>query len=125
VEEVPEAWRAKYRELLGVEAPDDRQGCLQDVHWSMGAFGYFPSYALGNLYGAQFWAALKKEIPDVEARISRGDTSAVLAWLRMNVHAQGSRYTPGELVKKVTGQELDPVWFEKYLREKYSKIYGF
>ena len=125
VEEVPEAWRAKYRELLGVEAPDDRQGCLQDVHWSMGAFGYFPSYALGNLYGAQFWAALKKEIPDVEARISRGDTSAVLAWLRMNVHVQGSRYTPGELVKKVTGQELDPVWFEKYLREKYSKIYGF
>ncbi len=125
VEEVPEAWRAKYRELLGIEAPDDRQGCLQDVHWSMGAFGYFPSYALGNLYGAQFWAALKKEIPDVEARISGGDTSAVLAWLRKNVHVQGSRYTPGELVKKVTGQALDPVWFEKYLREKYSKIYGF
>jgi len=125
VEEVPGAWRAKYRELLGIEAPDDRQGCLQDVHWSMGAFGYFPSYALGNLYGAQFWAALKKEITDVEARISGGDTSAVLAWLRKNVHVQGSRHTPGELVKKVTGQELDPVWFEKYLREKYSKIYGF
>lgn len=125
VEEIPEAWRAKYHELLGIEAPDDRQGCLQDVHWSMGAFGYFPSYALGNLYGAQFWAALKQEIPDVEARISGGDTSAVLAWLRKNVHIQGSRYTPGELVKKVTGQALDPVWFEKYLREKYSKIYGF
>lgn len=125
VEEIPQAWRAKYHELLGIEAADDRQGCLQDVHWSMGAFGYFPSYALGNLYAAQFWAALKQEIPDIEARISSGDTSAVLGWLRKNIHSQGARYTPAELVKKVTGQALDPTWFEKYLREKYSKIYGF
>lgn len=125
IRDVPAAWQAKYRDLLGIEAPDDRQGCLQDVHWAMGAFGYFPSYALGNLYGAQFWATLKKEVPDIEARIAGGDTQSVLKWLRANVHVHGSRYTPGELVKKVTGQPLDPVWFERYLREKYSRIYGF
>jgi carboxypeptidase Taq len=125
IRDVPAAWQAKYRDLLGIEAPDDRQGCLQDVHWAMGAFGYFPSYALGNLYGAQFWATLKKEVPDIEARIAEGDTLSVLKWLRANVHVHGSRYTPGELVKKVTGQSLDPVWFERYLREKYSRIYGF
>lgn len=125
VKDVPEAWNAKYLELLGIVPPDDRDGCLQDVHWSMGAFGYFPSYALGNLYGAQFWAALKKDIPDVDTRLAEGDTSAVLGWLREKVHLHGSRYTPGELIQKVTGQPLDPVWFEKYLREKYSRIYGF
>jgi len=123
--DVPTAWQAKYRDLLGIEASDNRQGCLQDVHWSMGAFGYFPSYALGNLYGAQFWATLKREVPDIETRIAGGDTLSVLTWLRANVHVHGSRYTPGELVEKVSGQPLDPVWFERYLYEKYSKIYGF
>jgi len=125
VEDIPAAWNEKYRTLLGVEVPDDRRGCLQDVHWSMGAFGYFPSYALGNLYAAQFWAALTIEVPDIEAQIAAGDTSMVLSWLRQKVHVHGSRYQPGELVQKVTGSPLDPVWFEKYLRAKYSRIYGF
>ena len=125
VEDVPAAWRAKYKDLLGIEPQNDRQGCLQDVHWSMGAFGYFPSYALGNLYGAQFWATLTREVPDIESRIAGGDTLSVLNWLRANIHTHGSRYTPGELVEKVTGEPLDARYFERYLREKYSKIYGF
>ena len=91
----------------------------------MGAFGYFPSYALGNLYGAQFWATLTREVPDIESRIAGGDTLSVLNWLRANIHTHGSRYTPGELVEKVTGEPLDARYFERYLREKYSKIYGF
>jgi len=124
VEDVPDAWKAKYKDLLGIEPPDDRRGCLQDVHWSMGAFGYFPSYALGNLYGAQFWGTLKRDVPDIETRIAEGDTLSVLNWLRSNIHVHGSRYTPGELVEKVTGTPLDAQWFERYLREKYSEIYG-
>lgn len=125
VADMPGAWGEKYKKLLGLEVPNDRVGCLQDVHWSIGYFGYFPSYALGNLYAAQFWAKLKEEVPDIEARIASGDTLSVLTWLRANVHCHGSRYMPGELVEKATGSALDPVWFEKYLREKYSSIYGF
>lgn len=125
VQDVPEAWRAAYRELLGIASPDDRNGCLQDVHWSMGAFGYFPSYALGNLYAAQFWGTLRAQLPDVETRIAAGETRCVLDWLRTNIHQRGQSLTPGELVETVTGSALDPVWFERYLREKYSRIYGF
>jgi len=125
VTDVPGAWREKYKQLLGLEVSNDREGCLQDVHWSIGYFGYFPSYALGNLYAAQFWAKLKEEVPDIEARIASGDVLSVLTWLRANVHCHGSRYMPGELVEKITGSALDPAWFERYLREKYSSIYGF
>ena len=125
VADMPGAWGEKYKKLLGLEVPNDRVGCLQDVHWSIGYFGYFPSYALGNLYAAQFWAKLKEEVSDIEACIAGGDILSVLTWLRTNVHCHGSRYMPGELVEKVTGSALDPVCFEKYLREKYSSIYGF
>ncbi len=125
VADMPGAWGEKYKKLLGLEVPNDRVGCLQDVHWSIGYFGYFPSYALGNLYAAQFWAKLKEEVSDIEACIAGGDILSVLTWLRTNVHCHGSRYLPGELVEKVTGSALDPVCFEKYLREKYSSIYGF
>ncbi|HWP68444.1 MAG TPA: carboxypeptidase M32, partial [Rectinemataceae bacterium] len=82
VADLPAAWNAKIKELFDLDVPDNARGCLQDVHWSMGAFGYFPSYALGNLYAAQFWTTMKGEIPDLEKRIEEGDSAAVLAWLR-------------------------------------------
>jgi carboxypeptidase Taq len=125
VKDLPAAWKAKMQELLGVAPPDDVSGCLQDVHWSAGLFGYFPSYALGNLYAAQFWSAMKKEIPDIDRRIESGDLASLLSWLRKSVHEPGATYLPGELVLRVTGSSLDPSHFVAYLNEKYSRIYGF
>jgi len=125
VDDVPAAWNEKYEKLLGVDVPNDANGCLQDVHWSMGSFGYFPSYALGNLYAAQFWAAIQRDQPDIMIRLTAGETEPILDWLTSHVHVHGSRYTPTELVQKATGSPLDPVWYEKYLREKYAAIYGF
>jgi carboxypeptidase Taq len=113
------------KELLGVVPPDDARGCLQDVHWSAGLFGYFPSYALGNLYAAQFWSAMKRDMPDIAARVESGDLLSVLAWLRRNIHEPGAMYLPGELVRRVTGGGLDPAHFLAYLDEKYSRVYGY
>lgn len=125
VRDLPGAWNAKTKELLGVEPPDDARGCLQDVHWSAGLFGYFPSYALGNLYAAQFWASMKKDLPDLDRRLEEGDLASILGWLRAKVHASGASYLPGELVRNATGSSLDPAHFVAYLDEKYSRIYGF
>jgi carboxypeptidase Taq len=123
--DIPEAWNAKMKELLGVEVPNDAQGCLQDIHWSMGAFGYFPSYALGNLYAAQFWATMNKAMPGLVDDISSGSLAEVAGWLKKNIHELGSAYLPSELVFNVTGTPLNPAHFARYLEEKYSKIYGF
>ncbi len=125
VEDLPEAWNAKMKELLGLDVPDNARGCLQDIHWSMGAFGYFPSYALGNLYAAQFWDCLKEALPDVEARMEEGDTAPLLGWLKSNVHEPGASHLPGDLVFRVTGKPLDPSHFAGYLEEKYRRIYGW
>jgi carboxypeptidase Taq len=124
VRDLPEAWNAKMKELLGVVPLDDASGCLQDVHWSAGLFGYFPSYALGNLYAAQFWSAMKKEMPDLDGRIESGDIGSVLSWLRKNIHEPGATFRPAELVERVTHSKLDPKYFVSYLDEKYSRVYG-
>ncbi|MFA5851854.1 MAG: carboxypeptidase M32 [Spirochaetales bacterium] len=125
VADLPAAWNAKMKELLGLEVPNDAQGCLQDVHWSMGSFGYFPSYSLGNLYAAQFWATMQETIPDLTARIEEGDCGPAREWLTKNIHKAGTMYLPGELVEKVTGSPLDASHFTRYLEKKYSEIYGF
>ena len=125
VQDLPEVWNAAVRETLGLEVPDDRRGCLQDIHWSMGSFGYFPSYALGNLYAAQFWAAMKDQVPSLEQSIAQGDCSPALDWLRDKVHREAAALLPSELVLKATGSGLDPSYFTRYLRDKYSAIYGF
>jgi carboxypeptidase Taq len=97
---------------------------LQDIHWSLGAIGYFPTYALGNLYAAQFYASLRRAVGDLDERLEAGDLSPVLSWLRSNVHAPGSTMTPTELCEEVTGAPLDAGHFVGYLREKYGDIYG-
>jgi carboxypeptidase Taq len=125
VKDLPAAWKTKARDLLGIDVPDDRRGCLQDVHWSAGLFGYFPSYALGNLYAAQFWDAMKRELPDIEGRIEAGDSAALLSWLAKNIHQPGLTWLPGELVERVTGAPLDPTHFIAYLEGKYKRVYGF
>ena len=125
VKDLPAAWNVKMKELLGVQPPDDARGCLQDVHWSAGLFGYFPSYALGNLYAAQFWSVMKREMPDIDARIESGDLASVLGWLGRNIHQPGATHLPAELLRRVTGGSLDQRHFVAYLNEKYSRIYGF
>lgn len=125
VKDLPGAWNRKAKELLGVEVPDDRLGCLQDIHWSMGAFGYFPSYALGNLYAAQFMTAMRRDMPGMDDEISRGELGPTLGWLRANVHRSGATHLPGELVLRATGSCLDPSHYVRYLEDKYSAIYGY
>jgi len=124
VRDLPEAWGALSRDLLGLEPTHDREGVLQDVHWSDGAFGYFPSYCLGNMIAAQLWEAVRAEEAGLEADFARGDFGRLLAWLRKNVHALGKRYDALELTQRVTGKPLSPAPLLRYLRERYGRLYS-
>jgi carboxypeptidase Taq len=124
VADLPGAWKDKMKELLGLSVPDFRQGVLQDVHWSAGEFGYFPTYTLGNLYAAQFLAQAEADLGNLAEYFRRGDFAPLLAWLRTNIHQQGSRYWPRRLIKKVTRRELTPQFFMDYLTTKFSALYG-
>lgn len=123
LEKLPEIWRAKMKEYLGVVPATDSEGVLQDIHWSHGMMGYFPTYTLGNLYAAQFTNTMKKTI-DVEAMVEKADLGTILTWLRTNIHQYGAALWPDELVKKITDEELNPKYFLNYIKEKYSKIYS-
>lgn len=124
IDDVPSLWNEKYKEYLGVEPENDTDGVLQDVHWSGGDFGYFPSYALGNLYGAQIFNKLKIEIPNWNQKICSGDFFPITKWLKENVHQYGAALKPAELIKKVTGEELTSKYFIEYLNDKFSRLYG-
>ena len=124
VDELPEVWKNKYKEYLGVEPDTDDVGVLQDMHWSDGSFGYFPSYALGNLYGAQILSTMKKHIPNVNELIAKGNILPITNWLKENVHKYGAVYSPKDLILKVTGEKLNSKYFIEYLEEKYLKLYG-
>ncbi len=117
-------WNKRFKDYLGIEVDKDSNGCLQDVHWSAGYMGYFPTYALGNLYAAQFYAAANKAMPGLQDDFARGDFSGLLEWLRKNIHRQGRRYRATELVKEVTGQPLSHRPLIDYLYAKYEPIYG-
>lgn len=121
--DLPELWNTKMQEYLGVKPSSDSEGVLQDVHWSAGIIGYFPTYQLGNLISAQLWAKMQQDIPDIYRQIGRGQFSDILQWLRTNVHQHGRKYLPGELIVKVTGQPIEAKTYMQYLRGKYSDIY--
>ena len=123
--DIPSGWNEQYRKYLGVEVPDDQRGCLQDVHWSHGSFGYFPTYSLGSFYAAQFFAAAHKSDPQVNAKMEKGDTEALLGWLRQRVHGSGRIMNSEEICKKATGEGLNVRYFLDYLLDKYGKIYEF
>lgn len=125
VKDLKKLWNKKMKEYLGIDVPDDTRGVLQDVHWSSGSFGYFPSYALGNLYSAQFYATIQKEIANFDQSVSEGDFASIHDWLQNNIFSMGKRYTPTELIKKITGQKLNPKFFFDYLEEKYKDIYKY
>lgn len=123
VEKLPEIWNQKYKEYLGVDVPNDAMGILQDVHWSDGSFGYFPTYALGSGYGAQFLAAMKKDI-DVDKCLSEGKFTVIKDWLREKIHQYGGLYLPSEQIEMATGEPFDPQYYVDYLVDKYTKLYG-
>jgi carboxypeptidase Taq len=123
VADLPAAWREAARELLGLDPANDREGVLQDVHWSDGSFGYFPSYCLGNMLAAQLWSRALTLRPGLEEDFARGDFSWLLGWLRENVHRHGRRFDALELARRVTGEELSPKHLLRYLRERYGALY--
>jgi carboxypeptidase Taq len=124
VKDVPARWNALMQQYFGLTPPNDAEGCLQDIHWSMGAFGYFPTYALGNLYAAQFCETARKALPDLDGQLRRGDMRPLLGWLRTNIHQHGMRYRAAELVQVVTGRPLSHQPFVDYLKGKFRPLYG-
>jgi carboxypeptidase Taq len=123
VKDLPGAWNARMKDYLGIVPPNNRLGVLQDVHWSSGLLGYFPTYALGNLISAQLWEKIQFDIPTVEAQIEAGKFDELLAWLRKNIHRHGAKFEPQVLVKRVTGTGITPEPYMRYLNKKYSEIY--
>ena len=122
VRDVPKAWKDLYKEYLGVDVPSDREGCLQDSHWSGGSIGYFPSYALGSAYGPQMLHKMEEDLGDIWQDVAKGDLSKVTNWLREHIHRHGSFCKPGELFERVCGK-FDAKYYTDYLTEKYTKLY--
>ncbi|HED64742.1 MAG TPA: carboxypeptidase M32 [Planctomycetes bacterium] len=124
VPDLPDAWNQKIKEYLGLDVPDVADGVLQDIHWSFGGFGYFPTYTLGNLINAQLFEAVREEIGDLDDRIARGDFALLLEWLRTHIHSHGSLYTAAELVERATGAPLSPDAFLRERRRIAKEVYG-
>lgn len=124
-DDLPEAWSAKFRDYFNIEVPNDAEGVLQDVHWSQGSFGYFPTYALGNVLGAMLWEKIHAEIPALDASISTGELKPLREWLGENIHQYGSFYEPADLLEKVLGvRKLDAAPLIAYLTNKVGELYG-
>jgi carboxypeptidase Taq len=122
--DVPAAWNEQYRETLGVTPRTDAEGCLQDIHWSAGLVGYFPTYTLGNIYAAQLFARAHAELADLDGAFARGNFRPLLEWLRAQVHVHGQRYRPAKLIERITGSKPDHRPLVESLRRKYSEVYG-
>ena len=122
--DLPELWRSKMQEYLGLEPAEDRLGVLQDIHWAAGLFGYFPTYALGNLYGAQFLEAMRRDLPDLDQRVARGELRPAKDWLNRNIHVHGKRWSAEELCLRVTGRALSAEPLMRHLQAKYGEVYG-
>lgn len=123
VADLPQAWNDKYEEYLGIRPGNDGEGVLQDVHWAGGDFGYFPSYALGYIYAAQFMNAMKKELPEFEQLLSAGNIKPIKDWLAENIHRHGKMKEPLELLQDITGEGLNVQYLIDYLKEKYKEVY--
>ncbi len=123
-EDVPDRWNRLFKELLGLEVPKDSMGCLQDVHWSGGSFGYFPTYTLGNIYAAMIREALTKEIPEIETMISAGEFQPIFNWLRDKIHIHGQRFSPTDLIRHATGKKPSSEPLIHYLETKFSQLFG-
>jgi carboxypeptidase Taq len=125
VKELPEIWNQNYEDYLGVEIESDSEGVMQDTHWAGGSFGYFPSYALGNIYSGQILATMEKDLPNWRKQVEKGNFNPVKNWLIKNVHSYGNLYDPSELIKRITGKGLNVKPYVDYLNKKYSMLYSF
>jgi len=125
IKELPKIWNQKYKEYLGIKIEDDSEGVMQDTHWASGLYGYFPSYALGNIYSGQILATMEKDLPNWRKQLTKGNFKDVKQWLVRNIHSRGNLYDPADLIKKITGNELNVKPYLDYLKSKYSKLYGF
>jgi len=121
INELPQLWNKKYKDYLGIDVPDDAHGILQDIHWSHGSIGYFPTYSLGSFYAAQFYATAKKQIPGLENEIEKGNMIPLLDWLRKNIHQYGKQFTAQQLCERISGEKLNFEYFMKYAKEKYGR----
>ncbi len=124
VDDLPEAWNARMAEYLGIRPATDSEGVLQDIHWSGGSIGYFPTYTLGNLYGAQLWFAIRRDLPDLDSQIRSGQFADILTWLRDRVHKHGRKYKAADLIAKATGERPTAEPYKKLLSEKFGELYG-
>jgi carboxypeptidase Taq len=124
LEDLPEAWNARMAEYLGIDVPDDARGVLQDVHWSGGAIGYFPTYALGNVISVQLWERLRADLPDLESQFEQGEFGDLGSWLRESLHRHGRKFTSRETLDRLVGGPMDPAPYLGYLRQKLGEIYG-
>ena len=122
--DLPQAWNERMRSYLGVEVPDDARGVLQDVHWAGGAFGYFPTYALGNVIAGQLWDLIVEELPDLHEQLGRGELVPLREWLRERLHRHGAKFEPAEMIERLTGGPLDSAPLLRQLEEKYVEVYG-
>lgn len=122
VDDLPKVWNEKVKEFLGIEVPTDAQGVLQDVHWSGGSFGYFPSYAIGSAIASQIMFAMNKEF-DVEALLLKGDLKPIGQYLDKHIHQYGAIYTTDELLNMMMGESFNPQYYVDYLKDKYTKLY--
>ncbi|HWR82285.1 MAG TPA: carboxypeptidase M32 [Candidatus Deferrimicrobium sp.] len=123
--DVPAEWNTRFEKYFGLKVDKDANGCLQDVHWSLALFGYFPTYTLGNLYAAQFFAKAKQDLPDLERQFESGSFQHLLSWLRTNIHQHGQRYRAVQLCQRVTGRPLSHKPLMDYMNAKFGEIYGF
>jgi len=123
VKDIPDKWNELFKKYVGLEVPNNTLGCMQDPHWYGGNFGYFPTYALGNLYAAQIYEKLKETI-DFDNVVRNGDFEIIKEFLREKIHSKGKMYEPAELIKLITGEPLSHEPFVRYIKEKYSKVYG-
>ena len=121
--DLPAEWNRLYKEYLGIDVPDDRRGVLQDSHWSGGAIGYFPSYALGSAYGAQLLRKMRETV-DVDGSLRRGDFAPINAWLKDKIWQYGCLYTPAQILDRVLGEPFDPQVYLDYLEDKCKAVYG-
>lgn len=124
VKDAPDAWNSKMQQYMGITPPNDAQGILQDVHWSSGLIGYFPTYSLGNFLSVQYWDKAVSDVPSIPDEITRGNFEPLLRWLRENIHVHGRKYWPRELTERVTGEPIQTRSFMRYLTQKFSDIYG-
>jgi carboxypeptidase Taq len=124
INELPEVWNSRFEDLLGIVPPDDKEGVLQDIHWGMGYFGYFPTYFLGTLYGAQIYNKALKHNPNLPEEYKTGEFSNIVSYLKENIHQYGAIYRANDLIKRVTGEDLNPDYFFNYVKDKFNPIYG-